>query len=85
MAGEVERKIAAGEMLTLFELLRCRVRYFCAGLAFGAEGFVKAIGMKRTTRCHAPHQIKCAELAGIGTACRVRREGAITVPEPPEE
>ena len=80
-AAEVEKKIVAGETLALFELLRCRVRQFCAGLVFGTEGFVKAIGKRLPGRNRPPYGIRCAELAGVGTARRVKRNGAISVPK----
>ena len=79
-AVEVERKIAAGKKLSLFELLRCKVRYFCAGLAFGRETFIRGIGRDDLVFHHAPYAIPCETLSGIGTAGRVRRLDAIMLP-----
>ena len=68
---EVARKIAAGEALTLFELLRCRVRQFCAGHAIGSARFAEEAGRRILRRSGAPFAVRCVELAGVGTAGRV--------------
>jgi REP element-mobilizing transposase RayT len=39
----VEEKLEAGEALALYELLRCRVRHFSAGLALGPLAFVRQL------------------------------------------
>ena len=39
----VEAKLEAGEALALYELLRCRVRHFSAGLALGPLAFVRQL------------------------------------------
>ena len=39
----VEAKLEAGEALALYELLRCRVRHFSAGLALGPLAFVRRL------------------------------------------
>ena len=38
---EVERVLAEGGKLTIFQLLRCRVRYFTQGFALGSAPFVE--------------------------------------------
>ena len=40
---EVARVFAAGGNLTLAQLLRCRVRHFCDGLAIGSSEFIERI------------------------------------------
>ena len=78
-AAEVRRKLSAGESLTLFELLRCRVRQFCAGVAFGGAAFTHAVRESRKMR-GAPHRLPCVGLSWIGTAAGVRRRDAVALP-----
>ena len=40
---EVEQVLKAGGRLPMHELLRCRIRYFSDGLAFGSQAFVDSI------------------------------------------
>jgi hypothetical protein len=46
----VEAVHAARGRLPMHELLRCRVRYFSDGLAFGGQDFVETV-----FRCHRGH------------------------------
>lgn len=39
----VQKVIAKGGKLSRFEMLRCRVRYFTDGVAFGTKDFVNAV------------------------------------------
>ena len=81
-AKEVERKIKEGTMLSLFELLRCKVRGFCNGWALGSDGFARKLlaGGNGSGRMSSVYGIKCVELAGIGTARRVSGFDAIVLP-----
>ena len=40
---EVKKVVAAGGLLPMYELLRCRVRYFSDGLALGSQAFVESV------------------------------------------
>ena len=79
---EVGRKIKEGKMLSLFELLRCRVRGFCNGWALGSDGFARKLwaGGNGGGHTNSAYGINCVELAGIGTARRVRSCDAIALP-----
>ena len=41
--AEVERQLARGGVLSLAQVLRCKVRYFCDGAVFGSAGFVDGV------------------------------------------
>ncbi len=82
--GAVEQKIKEGKMLTLFELLRCEVRNFNNGWALGSDGFTKS-ALQSAKRGQTPKRgvygIRCVELAGIGTARKVRNSDAVALPK----
>lgn len=80
---KVGRKIMDGEMLSLFELLRCRVTGFCNGWALGSDGFARKLqsGGNGNRRRSQAYGIKCPQLAGIGTARRVRSSDAVALPK----
>ena len=82
-AEEVGRKIREGKMLSLLELLRCRVRGFCNGWALGSDGFARKLRAGGNGHGHegSTYAIRCVELAGIGTARRVRSSDDIALPE----
>ena len=64
--GEVARAISSGKKLTLVELLRCRVRYFSAGLAIGTESFIEAFFSSRRQNFGARRQSGARRLKGGG-------------------
>ena len=71
-------------MLTLFELLRCEVRNFSNGWALGSDGFAKSAMLSAKggqTPKRGVYGIRCGELAGIGTARRVRYFDAVALPK----
>ena len=81
---EVSKKIKEGKMLTLFELLRCEVRNFSNGWALGSDGFAKSALLSAKggqTPKRGIYAIRCGELAGIGTARKVRNSDAVELPE----
>ncbi len=67
---QVQKVIANGGKLSLFEILRCRVRYFTDGVALGTKDFVNAVfandrgkfGVKRKTGARRLNYIEAGEL-----------------------
>ena len=52
---EVEKVLAEGGQLTLFDLLRCKVRYFTYGVAIGSEIFVQT-QVRSHPDCFSPYR-----------------------------
>ena len=78
----VEAKLDAGEALALYELLRCRVRHFSAGLALGPLAFVRQV-----VKGHAPSSSKdtarrcgCCKAVELYTARWLRGDNKVSLP-----
>ena len=76
----VEAKLEAGEALALYELLRCRVRHFSAGLALGPLAFVRRLvkGLSPASKDTA-RRCGCKSLE-IYTARWLRGGGKVSLP-----
>jgi REP element-mobilizing transposase RayT len=62
--ASVARALSSGVRLTLAQLLRCRVRYFTAGLAVGTDSFVEAFFRSRRESFSATRRSGARRLKG---------------------
>ena len=77
----VEAKLEAGEALALYELLRCRVRHFSAGLALGPLAFVRQVvkGLASPSKDTARRCGRCKAVE-LYTARWLRGDDKVTPP-----
>ena len=75
----VEAKLEAGEALALYELLRCRVRHFSAGLALGPLAFVRQLvkGLAPSSKDTA-RRCGCCKAVDLYTARWLRGPDKVT-------
>jgi REP element-mobilizing transposase RayT len=83
--ADVEKVLAEGGRLSRVQLLRCRLRYLCEGVAIGSEGFVSELCANRRARA-APQQrrregvpLEHGEWAGL-VSLRALRGAVIEAP-----
>jgi len=78
---KVEASIAEGATLSLFELLRCRVRHFTHGLALGPASFVRALAGTSASSRDASRRCDCCDEVELYTARWLRGEEKVSVPK----
>ena len=78
----VAAKLESGEALALYELLRCRVRHFSAGVALGPLAFVRQIvkGLTPPSKDTA-RRCSCCKAVELYTARWLRGEGKVRLPK----
>jgi len=81
---EVQRVLETGGKLPLNVVLRCRVRYFTAGLVLGSRAYVADVQQRQDKRIHPERDAGPYAMTGCdwGDLCTIRplRGDAITVP-----
>jgi len=77
---KVEAELREGAKLSLFELLRCKVRYFSHGLAVGPAAFVREVVGALTSSKDTSRRCACCDDIGLYTARRLRGENKVSVP-----
>lgn len=78
---KVESELADGGKLTLFEMLRCRVRYFSHGLAIGPAWFVRELTKGLKSSKNTSRRCECCDEVEIYTARWLRGEDKVSVPK----
>ena len=78
---KVESEIADGGKLTLFEMLRCRVRHFSQGLAIGPALFVREVARALKSSKDTSRRCECCDEVELYTARWLRGEDKISVPK----
>ncbi|MBK1856469.1 transposase [Verrucomicrobiaceae bacterium 5K15] len=63
---EVEKVLGRGGKLTVGEMIRCRVRYFSDGMAFGSKTFVENVFREVRNRFGAKRQSGARAMRGVG-------------------
>ena len=81
VSERVEAEIAAGAKLSLFEMLRCRVRYFSHGLAIGPASFVRGLAGTTTSPRDASRRCDCCDEVDLYTARWLRGDDKVSVPK----
>jgi hypothetical protein len=76
---KVEAEIAEGAKLSLFEMLRCKVRYFSAGLALGPAAFVREIADVLHPSKDTARRCDCCDDVELHTATWLRGGDKISV------
>jgi hypothetical protein len=78
---KVEAGIAEGAKLSLFEMLRCKVRYFSHGLAIGPASFVREfIGSLKPSK-DTSRRCDCCDDVDLYTARWLRGDDKVSVPK----
>ena len=78
---KVESDIAEGAKLPLFEMLRCRVRYFSTGLALGPAAFVREIAATLYSSKNKVRMCDCCDEIELHTATWLRGGDKVSVPK----
>ena len=78
---KVESELAGGGKLTLFEMLRCRVRHFSQGLAIGPALFVREVARALKSSKDTSRRCECCDEVELYTARWLRGEDKISVPK----
>ncbi len=78
---KVASEIAQGATISLFELLRCKVRYFSHGLAVGPASFVQKVVKSLTPSKDTSRRWDCCGDVELYTARWLRGEDKISVPK----
>ncbi|MDD4061533.1 MAG: hypothetical protein PHW08_12645 [Kiritimatiellae bacterium] len=78
---KVEADIRQGAKLTLFAMLRCKVRYFSHGLALGPLSFVRHVIETSTSKKDPSRPWGCCEDVELYNARWLRGEDKISVPK----
>ena len=77
----VEAELADGGKLSLFEMLRCKVRYFSQGLAIGPAAFVRGYVQSLTPSKDTSRRCDCCDEIELYTARWLRGEDKVIVPK----
>ena len=77
---KVASELAGGGKLSLFTMLRCKVRYFSHGLAVGPAAFVREVIGKLTPTKDTTSRCDCCDEIELFTARRLRGDGKVSVP-----
>ena len=78
---KVETEIAEGAKLSLFEMLRCKVRYFSQGLVIGPASFVQSFVSMLTPSKDTSRRCDCCDDIELYTARWLRGADKIRVPK----
>ena len=78
---KVESELTDGGKLTLFEMLRCRVRHFSHGLAIGPALFVREVARASKSSKDTSRRCECCDEVELYTARWLRGEDKIHVPK----
>ena len=78
---KVESELAGGGKLTLFEMLRCRVRHFSQSLAIGPALFVREVARALKSSKDTSRRCECCDEVEPYTARWLRGEDKISVPK----
>jgi len=79
--ARVEVEIAQGEKLSLFEMLRCKVRYFSHGLVIGPASFVREfVGGQKSSK-DTSRRCECCDDVELYTARWLRGGDKVSVPK----
>ena len=78
---KVEAGIAEGTKLSLFEMLRCKVRHFSEGLAIGPASFVREFVKTLTPAKDTSRRCDCCDEVELYTARWLRGDGKVSVPK----
>ena len=78
---KVASEIAQGATISLFELLRCKVRYFSHGLAIGPVSFAQKVAKSLTPSKDTSRRWECCDDVELYTARWLRGEDKISVPK----
>ena len=81
VSKQVARELAEGGKLSLFAMLRCKVRYFSQGLAVGPAAFVREVIGKLTPTKDTASRCDCCDEIELFTARRLRGDGKVSVPK----
>ena len=81
VSKQVAQAIAEGGKLSLFAMLRCKVRYFSYGLAVGPAAFVREVIGKLTPTKDTASRCDCCDEIELFTARRLRGDGKVSVPK----
>lgn len=81
IAEKVEADLLKGAKLSLFEMLRCKIRYFSHGLAVGPLSFVRNIAGVSASMKDTSRPCGCCEDVEIYNARWLRGEDKISVPK----
>ncbi len=77
----VKAEIAEGAKLSLFEMLRCKVRYFSHGLAIGPASFVREFVKSLTPSKDTSRRCDCCGDVELYTARWLRGDDKVSVPK----
>lgn len=77
---KVASELADGGTLSLFEMLRCKVRYFSHGLAIGPASFVREFVRSLTPSKDTSRRCDCCDDVDLYTARRLRGEDKVSIP-----
>lgn len=78
---KVEAVIREGAKLSLFEMLRCKVRYFSYGLAIGPKSFVRAfMGTKKASK-DPSRRCDCCDDVELYNARGLRGDDKVSIPK----
>ena len=78
---KVEAGIAEGTKLSLFEMLRCKVRHFSEGLAIGPASFVREFVKTLTPAKDTSRRCDCCDEVELYTARWLRGDSKVSVPK----
>ena len=78
---EVEAELAEGAKLSLFEMLRCKVRYFSHGLAIGPASFVRECVNTLTPSKDTSRRCDCCDDVELYTARWLRGDDKVSIPK----
>ena len=78
---KVESEIREGAKLSLFEMLRCKVRYFSHGLAIGPAAFVRDLVGTLSSSKDTTRRCDCCDDIELYTARWLRGENKVSVPK----
>lgn len=77
----VESVLADGGKLTLFEMLRCKVRHFSHGLAIGPESFVREVAKTLKLSKDSSRRCEWCDEVELYTARWLRGEDKVSIPK----
>jgi len=78
---DVEDRIEKGGKLSLYEMLRCKVRHFSHGLAIGPASFVYDVVSTLTSRKNTVRRCDCCDDIQLYTARWLRGDDKVSVPK----
>ena len=78
---KVASELAGGGKLSLFEMLRCKVRHFSHGLALGPASFVREFVKTLTPSKDTWRRCECCDDVELYTARWLRGEDKVSVPK----